>query len=497
MKTKDEILERTDRGLNIFKHYLNVSFCVGKNFRNPLYDDRKGSCNIFLDKRNNIYRMKDFGDDRYSGDPFWLVSYLTGIDLRLGFKDILERIINDMNLNLTMNGVSSRMKNLSSIHSSESPYSCFPRNFTTDELSYWEQYGIDESILQKFNVRSLSMVNGRSRSGNSFTIESTNSEPMFGYYITDMNRTFIKLYRPKSSVRFMYLGDKTDNYVFGYPQLPPTGHLLFITGGEKDVMSLTAHGFSAICLNSETAKIPPVLFRELSFRFTKIYVLYDIDETGLRESAMLTDTHPTLRRLILPATSMVGKDISDYFKSHTREDFLKEMFPFYPYLSNLTSVKSDRFLEMLSTHYGITDKGFLTLFPKDKKEEILYLNMLYDNPGGTHETRPFFISCTGTIIDGIIQLQGFCLDTRRQINQSDELIDALDTIMNSPECPNLIIVHDIDLVHDLELPLKLHRMAEYYEIVIVCIASICTYRDDAMCRMLYIQSPHFIDLEKS
>ena len=46
-------------------------------------------------------------------------------------------------------------------------------------------------------------------------------------------------------MRFLYVGDFGDNYCFGLEQLPAKGDLLFITGGEKDVMSLAAHGFHA------------------------------------------------------------------------------------------------------------------------------------------------------------------------------------------------------------------------------------------------------------
>ena len=77
-------------------------------------------------------------------------------------------------------------------------------------------------------------------------------EPMFGY----MGKQHIKVYRPCSQMRFLYVGDFGDNYCFGLEQLPAKGDLLFITGGEKDVMSLAAHGFHAICFNSETAFIP-------------------------------------------------------------------------------------------------------------------------------------------------------------------------------------------------------------------------------------------------
>ena len=63
MLSKDEILRRTNNGLDVFKHYIAGQWRVGRNFFNPLYDDRKASCNIYFDRRNGCYRLKDFGND--------------------------------------------------------------------------------------------------------------------------------------------------------------------------------------------------------------------------------------------------------------------------------------------------------------------------------------------------------------------------------------------------------------------------------------------------
>ena len=73
MLRKDEILERTNKGLNVFKHYISGTWRVGRNFLNPLYEDSKASCNIYFDRRNGTYKMKDFGNDSYSGDCFFFV----------------------------------------------------------------------------------------------------------------------------------------------------------------------------------------------------------------------------------------------------------------------------------------------------------------------------------------------------------------------------------------------------------------------------------------
>ena len=71
---KEEILERTDRGLHIFNFYMPFEFKLKKNFRNPLYDDSKPSCNIYFDSRSNCYKMHDFGNVEFSGDCFWFAA---------------------------------------------------------------------------------------------------------------------------------------------------------------------------------------------------------------------------------------------------------------------------------------------------------------------------------------------------------------------------------------------------------------------------------------
>ena len=55
------------------------------------------------------------------------------------------------------------------------------------------------------------------------------------------------------------------------------------------MLSLSAHGFNAICFNSETAQIPENIIEGLQLRFRHIIILYDSDETGIREAKRQTD----------------------------------------------------------------------------------------------------------------------------------------------------------------------------------------------------------------
>lgn len=49
---KDDVLNKTDKGLSVFKHYLGINFQrVGKAFKSPFYPDTKASCYVHFDKR--------------------------------------------------------------------------------------------------------------------------------------------------------------------------------------------------------------------------------------------------------------------------------------------------------------------------------------------------------------------------------------------------------------------------------------------------------------
>ena len=300
MLRKEEILERTSNGLAVFKHYLPGNWRIGRNFLNPLYEDSKASCNIYFDRRGGIYKMKDFGNDSYSGDCFFLVGQLKGLDCNRAadFVEILEIIDRDLGLGLASGtpvsvppatvrrAVPDKPEETS--EKPVKPYQFREQKFPLAELVYWQQYGITPELLERYKVCSLREYHS--------------------------------------------------DYSFGLEQLPAKGDTLFITGGEKDVLSLAAHGFHAICFNSETVTIPPTLVYRLTFRFKHIVLLFDMDKTG-RESSCKQEKlleEFGVKRLLLPLPgTKEEKDISDYFKAgNTREDFLKL---FIEFLDNLYS----------------------------------------------------------------------------------------------------------------------------------------------------------------
>lgn len=343
MIDKSTILSATQNGLNVFKHYIPFEFKLGKNFKNPFYEDKNASCNIYFDRHNRCFKIKDFGNPDYSGDCFAFVAQINGLDVRRDFFQILQIINRDLKLHLEerqSNPVYPKRKTTAQQPSvkqntynepavitpeaTPKPFEYAEKPFSLQELKYWKTYGISEKTLLYFDVKSLTGFNSVNKDDNPYELQVTEAEPIFAY----TGEGFIKLYRPKSKLRFLYGGLLPENYCFGLKQLPNRGDILFIAAGEKDVMSLHAKGFHAICFNSETSHIPPEIIEMLTHRFKHIVLIYDTDKTGLSASAQHCHALAmyNVRQLVLPLSgSKSEKDVSDYFAKGNSKNDLRQL----------------------------------------------------------------------------------------------------------------------------------------------------------------------------
>ena len=330
MTATENILYKTDGGKDVFVHYLG-DLCMKKMFRNPYREDTVASCHLHYSKGR--YYFYDFGSSDWRGDCFWFVAKLFNLDTTIDFYEVLRIIDRDLSLGVfsTESVLPLSTKKMSVVKLSPSngttslvPHLRFNDGFSVRELEYWGRYGITGSVLSHYHVQSIRHCQFVRSDGSTFSISSTVQNPVYGYLFNSGKG--VKIYRPKGKVRFMYAGVLPHPYVFGYEQLPRHDRLVFITGGEKDVMTLVAHGYSAICLNSETASIPEDLIIELCSRFQRVAILYDCDDTGKRESEKWVREYGGLYPvgcLELPLSgSKWEKDVSDYFSlGHTRKEF--------------------------------------------------------------------------------------------------------------------------------------------------------------------------------
>ncbi|MFT5252079.1 MAG: hypothetical protein ACI87N_001084 [Flavobacteriales bacterium] len=288
----------------------------GQNISNPLLTSKQEtpSFNIFPCMKTGDWLFHDFATDD-KGSCFDLVMKL----FNLSFPEALARINTDFMLMLDSESITPRPKIKKEAVIRK--YEVKRKPFNKKELDFWLKYGIDESVLKRFEVTCLEEYKTTGKTGNPYTVNCHPEGHIFAYE----NDNWIKIYKPLSdkNFKFQYLGSKETDFIFGLKQLPQDGETLFITGGEKDVISLSAKGFSAICLNSETANLELIMANLLKSRFNNIVVLYDSDETGIKHSEILAKTNGYLQ-MVLPPMPNDNKDISDYFSlGNTLESFNK------------------------------------------------------------------------------------------------------------------------------------------------------------------------------
>lgn len=324
MNERERILNLTDGGLDVFTHFLG-DVCLKRIFRNPFREDSRPSCHLYANKNSYgqvEYYLQDFGDSNFCGNCFAIVGRLCNMNVRTAFRDILKVIDNELCLGLFDGSAERReicykkpVKKQRPETSSMLSFQCKEKAFTMEELRFWQRYGIGQDTLERYHVVSIGACKLAKESGKEFTVYGTDQYPTFGYFFNDKGG--IKIYRPCSKNRFLYAGNLPKPYIFGWEQLPQQGDRIFITGGEKDVMSLAAHGFEAVTFNSETAKIPESLMQQLAARFKEIIFLYDMDATGKNESEKRVQEYAgkyNVRRIMLPLSGEKSeKDVSDFF----------------------------------------------------------------------------------------------------------------------------------------------------------------------------------------
>lgn len=318
--TKDDILAKIN-SYEILDYYLipyhnHGKLLGGQNISNPFLPTKQDtpSFNIFPCMTTGDWFFKDFATDD-KGSCFDLVMRL----FNLSFPEALVQINKDLMLMLDAESITPRVKN--KIEAVNQEYEIKRRPINKMELIFWSKYGIDESVLKRFNVTCLEEYKATGKTGAPYIVNCNPEGHIFAYE----NETWIKIYKPLSEkqFKFLHLGTKEIGYIFGLKQLPQEGETLFITGGEKDVMSLSAKGLNAISLNSETANLELNMRNMLKSRFSNIVVLYDSDQTGLKQSEILASANGLLR-MVLPPMPDNNKDIADYFAlGNTLESFNK------------------------------------------------------------------------------------------------------------------------------------------------------------------------------
>lgn len=288
---------------DIFKHYCPNFKELGEKFCSELRKDTTPSVSIVHWGNGLLY--KDFGYPDHTFNCFSYVMAKYGID----FVNCLKLISNDFGLRLATSSSSPKAKSYSytPIPKKKANIKIKVRDWDNADAKFWRKYGISKSILTQYNVHPIEYfwINA-----SRFRIKTLGYAFKFadGY----------KIYQPYE-IEDKWYSNVGKSTIQGYTQLPDFDDVVFLTSSLKDVMTLSALGYSAVALQSEMAIPEEAFVKELSQRFRSIVLFYDNDfrsehNPGQTMAKKLCDSF-SFRNLFIP-DSYGCKDVSDLVSHH-------------------------------------------------------------------------------------------------------------------------------------------------------------------------------------
>lgn len=302
--TKEYIFSKGINQESIMEYYTGLNVRSKKLAFSPFRKDNHVTCAFYKSKSNILY-LHDFATNEHI-NCFQVVMKKYNVN----YYEALEIIAKDFHLIKGTNNnkeVPIIVKPLEETKSVNIQVQI--KEYTKEELKWWEEFGISKKLLKKYQIYSLQhiFINGE--------LKFTSSEkcPIYGYYFgKDKNgNEKWKCYFPLKT-EYRFINNLSKKVLQGYHQLPKTGDLLVITKSMKDVVALYGFGIAAVSPNSETLFVDDKKLEEFKRRFKHILVLYDNDRTGLHNMWLIRKQYPELNYFYLPW--YLSKDFTDSIK---------------------------------------------------------------------------------------------------------------------------------------------------------------------------------------
>ena len=290
----------------VFEYYLNLrEKLTGQNIKMlSAFNVRDKVPSMFIYQDGGKYKFKDFSSG-FQGDQVELVRYLFNYDAR--FK-ATNRIITDYQEYLKHNAPAVRGP--IQFHDKFKVVDFEMRHWNTLDQKYWTQFKISSSILSQYNVVPLEFFTmSKTEIDDSVTSYRFSRPYVYGYFRNDGE--LYKIYMPKIPEKKFI---KIQNYTQGMDQLQYDSKYLLIVSSLKDLLSFKKLGIGNIeCIapDSENTMIGESVINKLREKYSKIIVLFDNDEPGMKAAQRYQDKY-NIPHVILE----MSKDLSDSVRDH-------------------------------------------------------------------------------------------------------------------------------------------------------------------------------------
>lgn len=303
--------------------YLGIPVTPGLHV-SPLRNDHRPTASFHRNKNGELM-FHDFGTGFHAN--------FIGVVMekyQCTFGKALQIIAEDFHLIEKISDRKLTKVKISNVKIEEKPETqikIIPRDFTQNELKWWESFGVHQSTLKKFRVYSCDSV---FLNGNYFGSPTTKTS-MFGYYCgTKKGIELWRIYMPQRKA-YRFLSNTGRNFIQGARLLPKEGELLVITKSMKDLMALYELGIPAIAPCSEVLFVSEQQLKKLKSKFKNIIVVYDNDLPGIEGMKRIRNKYPELKYFWIPR-KYEAKDISDFIRKYgidKTKEYVEKLKSFY------------------------------------------------------------------------------------------------------------------------------------------------------------------------
>lgn len=326
--TKEFVLNNLSEE-QIFCYYLGIQQVTKKLICSRLRSDKNPTCGFYRNSKGELY-LHDFA----TGEFYNCISLVMAL-YNVNYYQALRVIANDFNLKEFPNLVKNPGVNIKDVKKYKdegmSKIQIEMKDFTPQELEYWNQFGISKNTLKKFRVYSCRSV---FLNDNLFSLLNY-PQMAFGYYGGKLDGNELwRIYYPLNKEKgIRFLTNWPAKKIQGFEMLPKKGNLLVITKSMKDVMCLNEFGITAIAPNSENLFISESVMDNLRKRFKVIVVLYDTDIAGIANMRKIRKIFPDLIYTWIPR-KYGAKDISDFYKCFGKQKTLNLITQFVKWVKH-------------------------------------------------------------------------------------------------------------------------------------------------------------------
>lgn len=297
----DEVLSKLNE-TKVWEYLLDIEITLGKKLLSPLREEKDPSAVFFISSQGSTL-LQDFVLGTYSISRY--LKEIRGMT-SLEALEMLKRLLDDSKYHSEARGLKTGSNELR-----DTKIFIKKDSWKETELAYFKEYHITQSILDILHVFPISKYWVKNSKG-IFEFKRKKNELLFAF---NPKLDKYKIYRPESKGTDKWYGNINKNVLFGWESLPQSADNLIITKGIKELSILRILGYNSIAIQAEKNYPSDRIIKMLEQRFEKIYVLMDIDKTGLEASKYFVDRYKFKEIIILSWSSeFIIKDLADYCK---------------------------------------------------------------------------------------------------------------------------------------------------------------------------------------